>query len=337
MLDHLPDGLLETSSRDLSRVLGGPTLIHLDGEGDGPPLFVSCLLHGNEPAGLYGLQRVLRRREMRLPRPLSIFIGNVHAAREGRRRLKGQPDFNRIWQPGSTPEHRMAGEVLHHMRERGATAVVDIHNNTGRNPHYSIVTRLTKPTLELASRFDPKIIYAPAPRTVLAHGFHKIAPAATLECGTPWDEGGYEHAAEYVDEMLEVDAVPADAWPSADRMRLYQSVAVIKVPPEVRFGFDERADLVLRRDLDTTNFEEMTAGTPIARVRPGSNARLVVLDPEGADVTARWLTMEKGRIVTAWHVVPSMFSLDETVIRQDCLGYILVERTLDELLAGAIR
>ncbi len=49
-LHTLPAGLLETTPRDLEAVLGGPTLIHLPGDRE-PPLFISVLLHGNEPVG----------------------------------------------------------------------------------------------------------------------------------------------------------------------------------------------------------------------------------------------------------------------------------------------
>lgn len=61
------------------------------------PLFVSMLLHGNETTGLLAVQRLLDKyRDQPLPRALSVFVGNVEAARLGLRRLEGQPDYNRI-------------------------------------------------------------------------------------------------------------------------------------------------------------------------------------------------------------------------------------------------
>jgi hypothetical protein len=330
VLHELPAGFLDARPEQLHRLLDGPTLIHLQGARD-PPLFVSVLLHGNEPAGLYGVQRVLRRRIGDLPRSLSLFVGNVAAAREGRRRLDGQPDYNRIWAPGSAPEHRMAGQVLHEMRARGAFVVVDVHNNTGQNPHYSIITRMNPRTLRLAARFDPRVIFAPYPRTVLADALHVIAPSCTLECGTPWDEAGYEHAAGFVEALLEAQDPPPDDPPPAERLELFESVAVVKVPRDVHFGFDDRADLVFRRDLDASNFVEQPAGTELAFVKPGSGAHMVVLDPRGEDVTDRFLKIKDDRVVTTTPTVPSMFSLDESVIRQDCLGYLLVKRSYEQL------
>ncbi|MGK6308603.1 hypothetical protein [Variovorax sp. DT-64] len=71
-LHHLPSGFATTSSRDLHRVLPGPTLIHPPGEAQ-PPLFVSILLHGNQDVGLHALQSVLAKHAAKpLPRALSI-------------------------------------------------------------------------------------------------------------------------------------------------------------------------------------------------------------------------------------------------------------------------
>jgi succinylglutamate desuccinylase len=139
VLDTLPERFLDTPARELHRLLAGPTLIHLPGRRQ-PPLFISVLLHGNEDSGVVALQSVLRAYGQRLlPRALSILIGNVAAAREGLRRLDDQPDYNRVW-PGSdahaeTPEHAAMQQVHCLMQARGVFASIDIHNNTGLNPH----------------------------------------------------------------------------------------------------------------------------------------------------------------------------------------------------------
>lgn len=143
ILDRVPEGLLDAGARELARVLDGPTLIEL-GAGDRAPLFVSVLLHGNEDSGLGAIQRVLRIYAGKaLPRPMMILIGNVAAASEGLRRLDGQPDFNRVWpgceEDGDSDEARIMAEVHRRVIARRAFAAIDIHNNTGRNPHYAVV------------------------------------------------------------------------------------------------------------------------------------------------------------------------------------------------------
>ena len=98
--EALPPGLLDLPAARLGEVLPGPTLIHLPGRRT-PPLFVSVLLHGNEDTGWLAAQSVLKKfATAELPRALTLFIGNVEAARTGLRRLDGQPDYNRVWAGG---------------------------------------------------------------------------------------------------------------------------------------------------------------------------------------------------------------------------------------------
>jgi len=153
---HLP-GLLDCPARELHHHLTGPTLLHLPGRRQ-PELFVSVLLHGNEDVGWVAVQQLLREalahRQDRLPRALTVLIGNVQAARQGLRRLDGQPDHNRVW-PGAveylgSPEQLLMAEVHRLQCERGLFAAIDIHNNSGLNPHYGIVCRSTPAHLHLA-------------------------------------------------------------------------------------------------------------------------------------------------------------------------------------------
>jgi len=140
ILRSLPPGFLHSTARDLHRILPGPTLVHLEGRRT-PALFVSILLHGNEDVGLQAIQLLLRHyRDRPLPRALSLFVGNVAAAERGVRRLPGQPDYNRAWPGGEeegSAEHALLSQVVEEMQQRGVFASIDLHNNTGLNPHYA--------------------------------------------------------------------------------------------------------------------------------------------------------------------------------------------------------
>ena len=104
IFNHLPDGLLDQEASGLHQVLKGPTLIHIAGR-KRRPLYVSVLLHGNETTGWETIRALLKRYpEGELPRSLSLFIGNVRAARENLRFLDDQPDYNRIWSGGDGPD-----------------------------------------------------------------------------------------------------------------------------------------------------------------------------------------------------------------------------------------
>jgi len=325
-LTQLPPALLDALPADLHRVLPGPTLIHLPGR-HAAPLFVSVLLHGNEHTGLEAIQAVLRPyRTSRLPRTLSLFIGNVAAAACALRRLDGQPDYNRVW-PGAEssglPEHAMMRNVVEQMRARNVFAGIDIHNNTGLNPHYGCVTRLDQPTLYLATLFSRTVVFFQRPLGVQSMAFAHLCPAVTLECGKPGERSATEHAAAFIDAALHLDHWPKHPLPPQD-VALYHTIGIVKVPETVSVSFQNGAvDVLFEPDLDHMNFRELDSGTRIARVRVGCMQPLEVWDEAGVAVADRYFEVVNGELRTRRSVMPAMLTLDERIIRQDCLCYLM--------------
>ena len=326
VLDALPPGLLDTSAADLHRILPGPTLIHLPGRRT-PPLFVSVLQHGNETTGLLALQALLRRYQGAvLPRALSVYIGNVAAARQRVRRLDHQPDYNRIWPGADTaglPEHAMTAEVVDQMRVRGVFASIDVHNNTGLNPHYGCISRLEPEFLQLASLFSRIVVYFRRPLGVQSAAFAPLCPAVTVECGKASERSGEEHAAEFVHAVLNLAAFSPHAV-DHEQIELYHTVALVKIPPGVSFCFGSHgADLQLDPDIDHMNFRELPAGTRLGRVANGCLRPLEVLGEDGAAVDGQYVEVKDGELRLQRSVMPSMLTTDALVIRQDCLCYFM--------------
>lgn len=323
VLEKIPAGLLELRPDQLHQALEGPTLVHLPGRRE-EPLFVSVLLHGNETTGWNALRELLASyRSQPLPRALSFLIGNVAAATAGVRRLGNQPDFNRIWLAGTTPEHEMTRRVLEELGQRRVFASVDVHNNTGVNPHYACVNRLEHRFFHLATLFQRTVVHFTRPEGVQTSAFADLCPAVTLECGQVGSAAGLKHVQEYLNACLHLAEIPAHPLHARD-IDLYHTVAVVKVPDEVSFGFgQEDAEIIFPVDLERRNFIELEAGSHFARIRPGSGARLVVADESGREVGAQYLEEHRGELRTRLKLTPSMFTLDKTVIRQDCLGYFM--------------
>jgi hypothetical protein len=324
--DALPAGFLDAPAPHLHRILDGPTLIHLPGRRP-EPLFVSCLLHGNEDTGLAAVQGVLRGYTGQgLPRALSILVGNVAAARAGVRRLDDQPDYNRIW-PGADedgrPEHAMAREVFDAMRRRGVFATIDIHNNTGFNPLYACVNRLDAASLHLATFFSRTVVHFTRPRGVLTTAFATLCPSVALECGRPGSPAHEARAAEFVEACLHLSAFPAHPVAPQD-IDLYHTVGIVKVRETASFGFAPNgADILFEPDLDHLNFRELPAGTRLARVRGGGPLPVDVWDEGGANVAERFLEVRDGELRTRRPVMPAMLTLEERAIRLDCLCYFM--------------
>lgn len=331
-LDHLPPSLLEREARELARILGGPTLIQLPGERF-PPLFVSILLHGNETVGWDAVRAFLVRQSRNhpgrpLPRALSLFIGNVAAAAEDQRSLDGQPDYNRVW-PGSelppTAEHQLMADVVRITAERGLFASLDIHNNTGWNPHYACVNRLDPPFLHLGALFSRTLVYFLRPKGVQSMAMAALAPAVTLECGKVGSQQGVTHAADYLDACIHLAHLPERPLPFQD-VDLYRSIAQVRVPEGVGFRFDGEAPATgihFAPDLDRLNFQELPPGTLLGQVKGDKRVRLEVQDEQDQEVTERYLEIVNGEIRLRVAVTPAMLTRNERIIRQDCLCYLM--------------
>jgi succinylglutamate desuccinylase len=324
--EELPEGLLEAPPTQLSDVLGGPSLIHLPGRRV-QPLFVSVLLHGNETTGFLALQALLARYQGKeLPRALSIFIGNVEAARDGLRRLAGQPDYNRVW-PGSehpdSPEKRMMAEVVDIMQRRQPFVSVDVHNNTGINPHYACINRIEHRFMHLASLFSRTLVYFIRPAGVQSMAFAQLCPAITVECGKVGQTAGEVHAQEFLEACLHLSQIP-DHPVAAHDVNLFHTVATVRVLGAYSFGFGEQpVDICFIDDLDHLNFRELPAGTTLAQLDGVDGLPLEALDERGREVADRFFRVEGDMLRTTRALMPSMFTLDERVIRQDCLGYLM--------------
>lgn len=324
--DQLPDVLLNVTASDLWLHLEGPSLFHLPGRQE-RPLFVSVLLHGNEDTGWRAMQDVLRRhRGAVLPRALLLLVGNIEAARAKVRTLPTQADYNRCW-PGTgeplTPEAEVMRQVVEIAREHAPFASIDIHNNTGNNPHYACVNRLDDPFLHLARLFGRTVVYFNKPVGVQSAALAEICPAVTVECGRIGAAAGVAHAADFVESALALTHFPDHPLSEAD-IDLLQTFAIVKVPADATLSYDgSDADFRLRGDLDHLNFSELDVGISFG-CRGGAGDREFEIVP-GHDfaVADSYFDYSGPELRLARRAVPSMLTVDERAVRLDCLGYLM--------------
>ncbi len=321
---HIPTGLLQREASQLYEVLPGPSLIHIAGKKP-ETLFISVLLHGNETTGWEAVRELLTKYTAQaLPRTVCLFIGNVAAARHGQRHLADQPDYNRIWKcDGDSAEHQLARRVIEEVSQLNLFAAVDVHNNTGKNPHYACVNRLEQAYLHLATLFGRTVVYFIKPDTVMSMAMAPLCPAVTVECGQPGMIEGTRHVLDYLDACLHLSEFPQHPVTPHD-LDLFHTVATVKVPVELAVGFkNENDDISLLPDIDRFNFNELPAGTAFGQVRnPGVQA-FDVRDEQNRDVSARFFETNGRWIQTRIPVMPSMLTLDLDIIKQDCLCYLM--------------
>ena len=331
-VEGFPAPLLDVPCSELWRHLPGPTLFHIPGRHE-RPLFVSVLLHGNELTGWTAVQAVLRRHCNRdLARSLLLFVGNLSAARSNVRTLPTQTDYNRSW-PGTpqkdTPEARLMREVVASVGAHAPFASIDIHNNTGHNPHYACVNRLAEPYLHLARLFSRTVVLFERPLGVQSAAMAHVCPAVTVECGITGGVDGIDHAVEFIEAALALDHFPSHPVPDGD-LDLMQTHAILKVPAAASFAFDEAdADFRFRPDLDHLNFSELEPGTSLGSLGGLRALRLTIEACGSAGGSEGCLIYENGEIRTAQRAIPAMLTRDPRAIRLDCLGYLMhrIDRT----------
>jgi succinylglutamate desuccinylase len=326
-LDHLPPGLLERPASALHHALDGPTLIHLEGRNP-QPLFVTVLQHGNEVTGWEAVRRLLKSHYEfdQLPRSLSILIGNVQAAKHRLRRLDDQLDYNRCW-PGGKNEDSDIGKLFQQVTDRvrslSPIAAVDIHNNTGLNPHYAAINRIRPEYLRLASYFSSKVVYFTMPAGTQSLSLSRICPSTTLECGQAGEVHGTDHSIGFLETCMHLSDIPTTPL-DADDVHLFHMVATVRVHDDALFGFGHvPTEIAFRENLDVLNFQELPAGISLGDVNGGPEPPLSATDIDGNDVTRQYFTFDRCQIETVREIMPSMLTLDRRVIQQDCLCYLM--------------
>lgn len=324
---EFPAELLDLSAGELWRALPGPALFSLPGRQE-RPLFVSVLLHGNEDTGWQAIQQVLSEyRGRTMPRALLLFIGNIAAAKANVRTLATQNDYNRTW-PGTlmvaSAEAALMRDVVARVAAAEPFASIDIHNNTGHNPHYACVNDLAEPYLHLARLFSRTVVYFKKPLGVQSAAMAELCPAVTVECGRVGGTAGAQHAAEFVHAALNLSHFPGHAVPDGD-IDLMQTRAIVKVPRQASFSFDGTdAEFRFAANLDHLNFAELEPGTLFGTLGASRHARLEVLPGGEFETTGRdYFDYAGDQIRLTRGAIPAMLTLDANAIRLDCLGYLM--------------
>lgn len=324
----MPEGFLETKVTEVHKMFGGPTLIHLKGEKD-DALYLSTLLHGNETSSFIVLQKLLKKYQgKKLPRDLIIFIGNTTAAAVGMRHLPDQADYNRIWAGDNKPghfeaEHKLAQDVISYAKKQNIFASIDIHNNTGKNPNYGCINVMEKSFINLASHFGSHTVYFTEPHNVQSMAFSKFCTAITIEAGKPGEESGIIAAYDFVSKVFVMDELHAN--PERENVEIYHTFARMKVDKNSVIDFDDspcvESDLSFVSNLDENNFELVPKGAHMGYAKSMSSIRIE--NDKGVDITEDFIHIENGEIKVKRIFIPSMFTKDIYVMKEDCLGYVM--------------
>lgn len=300
----LPDGLADVPANALADELGDPTLFDLR-KGDARPLFVSVLVHGNEVSGWDAVRELLD--EFRETSSM-LFLGNLEAARHDVRALPGRADFNRVWEGGDSAEAAVARDVTALVAAANPYLALDIHNNTGKTPPYSVICRTDPKTLEFAEAFAERALLASQPDGFQTQRFSRFCTAVTVEVGTPDDPESTTRTRDFLVRLFEGNPQPPGNGRESRNLLLFETVARVTVTDNT----------IIEPATQRFNFRHAPAGTPLTR-----SGMLNAQSADGSDVADRYFAPDNQTAVLTRPTTLAMYTGDLDSARRDCLCYFL--------------
>lgn len=329
ILDQLPNGILEVGANRLNDFVENHTLVHLKGKIE-QPLFISILQHGDETTGWDAIKALLNNHTTILPRSLYLLFGNVEAAAQNLRQIGEQPDFNRCWPGLHHQSHEIANKMAHitaMMEAIKPFASIDIHNNSGRNPHYAGINSLNGEFVNLASLFSETIIHFTSPDGIQSGAFAPFCPSVTIECGMSGTADGIEQTHTFLENLINLRSLK-EIPGVVEHQQVLTIFSTVKVKPEISIGIQgettAQVDFIINDDLDYLNFHLIEVGTVFGHT---TNANLpmpfTVTDQIGHDITDLYFEQSGSEVRIKKQVVPAMITQSIKAIRLDCLCYLM--------------
>jgi len=311
-------------------LLERPTVFRIRGRDRTRTRAVAGMLHGNEPSGLRAIHALLRD-ETTPAVDVVCIVGAVEAARTSKRMLPGRRDLNRCFRPPwDGADGAIARSLLSILDDARPEALVDLHNNSGHNPPYAIVTRFDEARAGLASLFADRLITSELRIGSLMEAFAPTLPVATIECGRAGTAEADRVAREGLRRYVTLDALPRGERSAG--LTLFGDAIRVMLRPGARVSFagtpNPGADLTLDADVDRHNFCRLPAGTRIGWVARGAAWPLVACNEAGLDVAHALFESRGGALVTAREVIPVMMTTDPLAAATDCLFYVVRELQL---------
>ena len=321
ILNEIPEEFFKSSAQGLFKIFSSPTLIHLKSNKPGKAIFISTLLHGNEHSGIMSLQELFQGKE-ELERDVIIFLGNIKAAKYGKRHLDSQPDYNRVW----TSNQPFVKKTLAYLDEHEIEVCVDLHNNTGNNPCYSCMSQKSVEHYNLAYLFSDKIVYFTDPIEALSVVLSKKWPSITIEAGKSGDPVGIYKTVDFLKKLLHGVDLKA---PLKVKPKVFHTIGKIKVDIDEAITFEEEEykgdGYLFRSDLETLNFSKVTSDTWIGKSHTVPGIENYSKNP---NQELDYFELQDNLIVCKKPFIPAMLTHDIEIIYSDCLGYIMEEEIL---------
>ncbi len=313
---------------DFLRLCAGPTWIRQSGHDGSRVRVLTTLLHGNEPSGARAVARWLASGQKPAVDTV-FFIASVEAALTepifSHRMLPGHPDANRTYRaPFNGQPGQLALEVLDRVEELRPEALVDLHNNTGHNPAYAVVTSTDDAVLSLTSLFAERLVHSDLNLGALIEASAAWCPSVVIECGRAGDAEADEVAWRGLQGYLSKADLELGARPSG-RLEVLHHPLRVSVKPGVSLALathrSASAALTVDLGVEGFNFRPMPAETVIGWSDEDDGLPIIAVGAGGVDVASELFELRGSTIVTRAPMVPVMMTVNPEIALSDCLFY----------------
>lgn len=320
-----PEGFLSGLQR--------PTAFFVRGRNQDKLRVVAGSLHGNEPSGLRAIHRALCDIALEDRQPATnvwFFVAGIEAAKLGVRMPPGRRDLNRCFAPPFDGMDGAVGEAaLRLFRQVAPEVVVDLHNNTGLNPAYTVTPALAPQHLWVGRLFATKFVHSTLKLGTFAEAFEDLAPSVTIECGMA---GTSEADATAYAGLCRLLAAPQveHAFVSVEPLQVLADSIRVSLASGLTLAFadapDPHAHLTLDGRIDRHNFQFLSEGAPLGWIRNGGSWPLIAIDEAGLDRSAELFTVEGEVLRVRRSFVPIMMTTNLEAAVADCLFYATTRR-----------
>lgn len=307
--------------------LRGATAWRVAGRDRNRSRVVTTLLHGNEPSGLLAVHSWLRAGIQPAVDTLCV-VANVEAARLHpvftNRSVPSRRDLNRCFLgPFDDVEGQLAHAILDLVADAQPEALIDLHNNTGHNPAYSVGLKPTPETLALTALFGSRFVWSHLQLGALIEAI-AICPALTIEVGKSGEAEADRVAREGLGRFLEGESL--FDLPTPPSVQVLTMPMRAQLEPGRRLVMaqkpDPSADLTMPDDLDRHNFETVAVGAHIGWVT-GEGCPLRLVDEAGHDRASEYFERQGDALVARRTFMPIMITVDAAIASSDCLFYVV--------------
>ncbi|WMS88914.1 hypothetical protein [Pleionea litopenaei] len=321
---------IPSSPEDWLQQLPGPVVIEIPGQDPSRWRVVSTLVHGNEPSGFLAAHRYLV--EQRTPATnVAITIASVNAARfetmHRHRFMPGEFDLNRRfgYLKFNDPVTELAHQLTEYIREKCPTAVVDMHNTSGRSPAFAVSISEHPKVLKLASLFTSHMIITQLNvGALMEQNFN--CPVVTIECGGSNEPASHLIAYDGLKTFLESEAISEiETHP----VRLHRHPVRVTAQNETTLAYADspldNVDITLKNSIEDLNFNGIAKGDCIGWLKRPLHNCLEAIGDEGKDCLSLFFKEEDSKIIALDDLSCFMATQRIDIALSDCLFYLLRE------------